>query len=326
MSALLILPLSAASTYQLCPSRLNWPLNHAEKKLPRPWNIHLAHKSGNGQDAWIDTAVFQGATNGTYLDIGCNDGLHGSNSLFFRRARGWRGVCVEADPSMKDKIEATSGRTDAINAAVSRSDGTATFEVPVTESKDGGLSGLSSTIDHERTKRFATSTRTVTTISPKTLLTTYYHDRPTIDVVNLDVEGHELPVLRAWQPSLQHAYCVHVWIIENNDHCKPNKTILPDLEKLLGPRYTKVIEIGHDEIFVRKTPCPRRKRAQPVPQLRLPPYPDPGTMAPTPVDEAKAAALGAEALADGTARAQRKWRTLPLRVTSTLWQQSADHL
>ena len=46
------------------------------------------------------------------------------NTYFFRTQRGWHGTCVEASPTVFARIEAESGRTDVINAAISNKDGT----------------------------------------------------------------------------------------------------------------------------------------------------------------------------------------------------------
>ena len=40
---------------------------------------------------------------GFYLDIGCWDPIRHSNSYFFY-LRGWRGICVDANPSMQPKF------------------------------------------------------------------------------------------------------------------------------------------------------------------------------------------------------------------------------
>lgn len=52
-------------------------------------------------------------TGGTFVEIGANDGLHMSNSFFFERQLGWRGMCVEASPATFRKLEAN--RPDCIN-------------------------------------------------------------------------------------------------------------------------------------------------------------------------------------------------------------------
>ena len=64
----------------------------------------VMYRSQGGQDRYFDQRVFKGRRDGVYLDIGCNDGITGSNTYFFDRFLNWTGVCVEADPEMYARI------------------------------------------------------------------------------------------------------------------------------------------------------------------------------------------------------------------------------
>ena len=66
------------------------------------------------------------------------------------------------------------------------------------------------------------------------------------------MEGHELEVLRAWP--FGQRWCVSVFTIENNHHCNRTQGILHQLHQLM-PEYAHVRAVGHDEVFVRRTPC-----------------------------------------------------------------------
>ena len=72
---------------------------------------------------------------GTFVEIGANDGLHMSNSYFFERYLGWRGLCVEASPQIFSLLERNRPNCTNINALVAtpKFDGnvcTHTFELP----------------------------------------------------------------------------------------------------------------------------------------------------------------------------------------------------
>ena len=41
---------------------------------------------------------------GTYLEIGANDGIWLSNSLWLHQARGWRGLLIEAHPTLAQQM------------------------------------------------------------------------------------------------------------------------------------------------------------------------------------------------------------------------------
>lgn len=262
----LLLIVQACWSNGACPSRR--ASGPPVGPFPRP-----SYPSQCGQDMFLDTAVFGGAGGGVYLDIGCNDGRSNSNTWFFNQRRGWRGVCVEADPKMFRRIPIASGRSDAIHAAASARDGTAEFSV--VNVPDGGLSGLSNTLDHARARGFGPTRRvTVPTLSPRTLLKRHYNATLAIDYVSIDVEGHELEVLRAWPGgALRGAnapWCVNVFTIENNHYFNRTEGILPQIMQILGGQYTHVRSMGVDELFVRRTPCATAS----VP-LRPPPYMSP---------------------------------------------------
>ena len=142
--------------------------------------------------------------------------------------------------------------------------------------RDGGLSGLMTTLDHDRAKTFRLrEVIDVPTMTPLTLLKRYYPNATQpLDYVSIDVEGHELEVLRSW-PLSRRAWCVNVFTIENNHWCNQTEGILPQIAQILGPAYTHVRSLGVDELFVRKSPC--RHAAVPLmaPPYHIPNYADP---------------------------------------------------
>ena len=252
----------------VCPWRQEWPVK------PRP-GIASPFASQCGQDAFLDTALFGAARGGIYLDIGCNDGKSNSNTWFFAKRRDWKGICLEADPRKFSEIPRASGRSDGIHAAVSTKDGTASFAV--VNVADGGLSGLTTTLDHARAKTFGPmrSVLSVPTVSPLSLLKKYYPNATkAIDYVSIDVEGHELEVLRSW-PLSRSAWCVNVFTVENNHWCNRTEGIVPQIKQILGSEYTHVRSLGVDELFIRRTPCSQATVALKMPPYRVPAYVDP---------------------------------------------------
>ena len=216
-------------------------------------NLAGDFKSQGGEDKWLDDYVFRSAKRGTYLDIGCNDGIDGSNSWIFQSSmRLWEGYCIEADPMKFRQIAAHSRRRDGINLAVAKTNGT----LPFTRVHDpnGGLSGLpSSSFDASRASHFRMETLWVNATTPQQLLKKYYNGKRVVDYVSLDVEGSELDIIRAWP--FDDPWCVDAWTIENNFFCNGG-TILPMLKEVLGKHgYDYAKRIWVDELFVRRQPC-----------------------------------------------------------------------
>lgn len=61
-------------------------------------------------------------TNGTFIDIGANDGEKNSITLFFERWRNWSGLLIEPDPIKYSQIKQKGRRVSSINACLRTSD------------------------------------------------------------------------------------------------------------------------------------------------------------------------------------------------------------
>ena len=57
---------------------------------------------------------------GTFVDLGCYDGVTYSNTWYFETKLGWSGVCVEPNPAVFPRIASQAGRASGVLAAVSR--------------------------------------------------------------------------------------------------------------------------------------------------------------------------------------------------------------
>ena len=139
-------------------------------------------RAANGQDYFINFVAFHSTRAGVFLDIGCNDGIDGSNSYFFEKQLGWRGACIEADPKTFSKIRYRSNRMLPVNAAVGPINGLAPF-LRVHDS-NGGLSGLTSSMDTDPNAawhRFGRQMINVRAITPAKLLSQYYSNETVLD-------------------------------------------------------------------------------------------------------------------------------------------------
>lgn len=211
------------------------------KNLSRP-----PFYSQYGQDEYVNT-LLKSPKHGVYLDIGCNDGIDGSNTLFFYK-RSWYGKCVEADPLTFNKIATNSNRSDGVNYAVASHSKKMKF-LRVLD-PNNGLSGLSTALRHHSDDTWRTFRHTnfhVITATPKFILQSFYSNVKKIDFVSLDVEGAEFDVLSAWPFAAE--WCVAVFVIEDNNWCNSKSTWKQLFGILRTNHYRHVGSIGMDYVF-----------------------------------------------------------------------------
>ncbi len=68
--------------------------------------------------------------NGTFVEIGANDGLHMSNTWFFEKHLNWKGLCVEANPVVYRQLQQNRPACANVNALIGRTAPGAAQELP----------------------------------------------------------------------------------------------------------------------------------------------------------------------------------------------------
>jgi FkbM family methyltransferase len=169
------------------------------------------------QDLMLDRALFRGLERGTFFDIGANDGVTYSNTLMFEQSRHWNGICVEADPLVFPALQ-KNRKCICVNAGVAPAAGTMPFLQ--IEGPAQMLSGFLANFDSRRMERvdysIARSGGTkrvvdVEAVTPAELLKR--HNLAEIHYLNIDTEGNELDILRAFDFN---AVFVHAITVECN--------------------------------------------------------------------------------------------------------------
>src|SRR3954454_16855431 len=92
-----------------------------------------------GQDLLI--AYFLDDGPATYVDIGCLWPQNGSNTYYFYE-RGGRGVCIDANPEVREEFEAARPRDRFVHTGVSNAPGELTYymhRLPVFNTFDPGV-------------------------------------------------------------------------------------------------------------------------------------------------------------------------------------------
>lgn len=131
---------------------------------------------------------------GFYVDVGANDPNSLSNTVFFDRCLGWKGICVEPNPIYAPGY--TKHRTcELIPNCVYRERKTLLFDLPNTGSKGTGGRILNCTEVEPCNETRIGAIKKVLCLTLEEILANVSHH---IDLLSVDVEGNELDVLETF--------------------------------------------------------------------------------------------------------------------------------
>ena len=143
--------------------------------------------------------------NGFFIEAGGNDGLSQSNSYWFERFRGWRGILVEAVPDQARLCARNRPKSQVINAALVADANTKSVRimaarlmafVPGARTAAQDEEHLQAAIHAQNLKAVPEIEVPATTLAA--ILDTLGGRR--VDFFSLDVEGYEMPVLQGMAP------------------------------------------------------------------------------------------------------------------------------
>lgn len=203
----------------------------------------MKYYSQNGQDELI-IKLFKHKENGFFLDIGAYDGIYFSNSLALEESLGWRGVCIEPNPLVFEKLK-NNRKCTCLNFCIS--DKLAQLDFMAVSGWGEMLSGLTGFFDERHFERIdqiieehggGKQVIKVEAFSLRDIIEKYAPVR--IDYCNIDVEGGELSVLKSIDFSKVE---IKVFTIENNYGSK-------DVWKYLKSHgYQLIATVGEDEVY-----------------------------------------------------------------------------
>ncbi|MFZ9687268.1 MAG: FkbM family methyltransferase [Chitinophagaceae bacterium] len=145
-----------------------------------------------GEDIILEN-IFRGKGKGIYIDVGCNRPIEGNNT-FKMYLSGWRGINIDGNKELIESFNKVRPEDININAIISDSKEKVKFYI----SRDDRVSTIS-----EEFKEWIKDNRSYETyieVIPKTLteiVSKHLKPDDKIDFLNVDVEGHDLEVIKS---------------------------------------------------------------------------------------------------------------------------------
>jgi FkbM family methyltransferase len=148
--------------------------------------------SQTGEDAVIRSLLDE-TRPGIYVDVGCHDPIRSSNTLSLY-LHGWHGINIDANPRLIEQFKKVRRRDVAVCAAISDQEHDILFH----EFEDELVSTVSQEVLPEwESKWKKRGDRMVRTRTLGSVLAETLPPQTEIDLLSVDVEGHDLNVLRS---------------------------------------------------------------------------------------------------------------------------------
>ena len=145
------------------------------------------------------------AKKGYFIEAGANDGIKGSNTYYLEKYCGWTGLLIEPIPHRFVECKRARARSHSVHCGLVSS----TYPKEYVElvymdlmsmvRDRGGALDLSAQLDKSlQTKRYGDDLTGTTFFAPARTLSSVLQEYgfPEVDFFSLDVEGHELDVLK----------------------------------------------------------------------------------------------------------------------------------
>ena len=184
--------------------------------------------------------------NGIFVEAGANDGEMQSNTAYFARHRGWRGLLVEPIPELAARCRAARRESIVENCALVASDADGE-SVPMTycglmSVVDGGWSDPAAERAHVDTGRQIQSLNTYQLDVPGRALSALLdkHKMSHVDLLSLDVEGFERQALEGLDLRRHRPRFILV-----------EARFREEIDDLLLPYYEAIAQLSHHDVLYR---------------------------------------------------------------------------
>lgn len=184
---------------------------------------------------------------GLFVEVGANDGIKQSNTLYLEHRLGWRGILIEPIPELYDQCSRNRPLARVFHSACSDPETAARGYIPMTECGlmsivDGTLGGSAremewihtgESLQDIKSRKLKVPCRTLSSILDECGATV-------IDFLSIDVEGHELSLLRGLDLSRHRPRFILVETIHTDRFA---------LESLLGRSYRLVAQLTATDVL-----------------------------------------------------------------------------
>jgi len=140
--------------------------------------------------------------NGIFVECGANDGLAQSNTYWFERFRGWRGLLIEAVPEKADDARRNRPKAKVVNCALVANDSVGSVKIQAAGLMAFVSGAFPSKEEEARQIENAKRVQQLQTVEildvPARPLSRVLEEAglPRVDLFSLDVEGYECEVLK----------------------------------------------------------------------------------------------------------------------------------
>jgi FkbM family methyltransferase len=227
-----------------------WFGNRTKKKKMQ----RSPYYSQTGEDAYLNETIFKNKRNGIYIELGALDGVLYSNTKFYEDQLHWRGILIEPNPIQFEHLRRNRPNNLLHNCIVSCLPGPLKFKYFHTY--HAAVSGVEDTLPDEHYPKYYSNEdckqleRSTTTSIPTKTLTDIVRESGVahIDLLSLDVEGHELEVLQSYDFKTP----IHVVLIETLG--TPKDQLCRELLAQQG--YVKHSAFNHNEVYILRPAAP----------------------------------------------------------------------
>ena len=201
------------------------------------------YHSINNIDQQLHSKYFHNLKNGYFIEAGSNDGLLQSNTAFFEKQMGWKGILVEPVFELFQQcVRNRSFETVIVNKALGETDNEK-INLLYTPQSSGLMSAVDNIpdVDHHMQKAGEPGEkRTCYTITLDTLIWNYTPPSQKINLLSLDVEGFEPQALQGLKTQAHRIQYI----------CIEEQYNQSEIEKLLKKTHKKIEQLSeHDYIW-----------------------------------------------------------------------------